>query len=184
MQNTRLSSQRFSICHAFLAMIMVVATSNYLVQFPINDWLTWGALPYPISFLVTELTNRFYGPKTARHVVYAGFILATLLSVWLANPKIAFASGSAFLISQLLDIFIFNRLRQATWWYAPFFASFLASVVDTIVFWNMAFWRESVPLLTWALGDFSIKFLMDAAMLIPFRIAIQRFFSPALDCKI
>ncbi len=155
-------------------MIIVVASSNYLVQFPINDWLTWGALPYPISFLVTELTNRFYGPKKARRVVYAGFLLAVILSFWLAPPKIAFASGSAFLISQLLDISIFNRFRQGPWWYAPFFASCLASIVDTAIFWNIAFYGENVPLLTWAIGDFLVKLLLDVVLLLPFRLFLNR----------
>lgn len=92
----------------FLSMLLCVIASNYLVLFPINDWLTWGAFPYPISFLVTELTNRFYGPKVARRVIYVGFAMGVILSIWLATPKIAFASGLAFLISQLLDVSIFN----------------------------------------------------------------------------
>ncbi len=162
------------ISTSFLAMIIIVATSNYLVQFPINDWLTFGALTYPISFLVTELTNRFHGPKTARKVVYAGFAAAVLLSIGLATPKIAFASGLAFLVSQLLDISVFNRLRQGPWWYAPFFASLTASIVDNSLFWSIAFWGEDLPVLTWALGDLSIKLLLDLCMLTPFRMAIRR----------
>jgi len=158
----------------YLAMVLIIAASNYLVQFPINDWLTWGAFPYPISFLVTELTIRYYGPKEARKVVYVGFILAVMISVYLATPKIAFASGLAFLISQLLDISIFNRLRRAPWWASPFFASVLASSVDTGVFWTIAFWGEQVPLLTWSLGDLSIKLILDVAMLAPFRLVINR----------
>lgn len=109
-----------SIRSAYLSMIAIVASCNYLVQFPINDWLTYAAFPYPLSFLVTELTNRLYGSVIARRVVYIGFSLAVLLSFWLATPKIAMASGMAFLISQLLDISVFNSLRQNTWWYAPF----------------------------------------------------------------
>ncbi|HEY4832514.1 MAG TPA: VUT family protein, partial [Waddliaceae bacterium] len=92
-----------NIVNAFLAMIAIVSASNYFVQFPINNWLTWGALIYPISFFVTEVTNRFYGPKIARGVVYAGFACAVVLLIWLATPRIAFASGTAFLLSQLLD---------------------------------------------------------------------------------
>jgi queuosine precursor transporter len=164
----------YSLQSAFLAMMMIVSASNYLVQFPINDWLTFGAFTYPFSFLVTELTNRFYGPKLARQVVYVGFSLAVLLSAWLATPKIAFASGSAFLVSQLLDIFVFNRFRQSTWWYAPFFSSLSASIIDTALFWNIAFWGEQVPLLTWVLGDFGVKLLFDVALLTPFRFAIRK----------
>lgn len=99
-------------CAPILFMMIVVATSNYLVQFPINDWLTFGAFTYPISFVITELTNRLHGPKIARQVVYVGFILAVALSIWTSTPRIAAASGFAFLISQLLDIAIFTKLRN------------------------------------------------------------------------
>jgi len=158
---------------SFLAMILIVSASNYLVLFPINEWLTYGAFTYPVSFLITELTNRFYGPKKARQVVYAGFAVALLFSIWLATPKIACGSGLAFLVSQLLDILVFNKLRQATWWQAPLFSSLLASMIDTMIFWTIAFWGENVPIFTWALGDFSIKLVMDLAMLTPFRFAIR-----------
>lgn len=158
----------------FIAMIAVVAASNVLVMFPINDWLTWGAFPYPITFLITELTNRFYGPKLARKVVYVGFTLAVILSIWLATPKIACASGLAFLISQLLDINVFNYFRQSNWWKAPFFASFAGSCIDATIFWSIAFWGESLPILSWAIGDTSIKLLIDVLMLSPFRMAIRR----------
>ena len=159
---------------SYAAMIVIVAASNYLVQFPINDWLTWGALTYPISFLVTELTNRAFGPALSRRVVYIGFVWAVLVSIWLATPKIALASGSAFLVSQLLDIYIFNRLRQTTWWYGPFYSSLLASLIDTVIFWNIAFYGENVPLFTLALGDFGVKLVLDIAMLTPFRLAMRK----------
>lgn len=155
-------------------MILIVAASNYFVQFGINDWLTWGAFTYPISFLVTELTNRFHGPKIARKVVYAGFAAGVLFSLYLSTPKIALASGAAFLVSQLLDILIFNRLRLAPWWYAPFFASVVASVVDSTIFWNLAFIGEGLPLLTLAIGDTLVKIAVDLSMLTPFRLAIRR----------
>jgi uncharacterized PurR-regulated membrane protein YhhQ (DUF165 family) len=159
---------------AYAAMVAAVMASNFLVLFPINDWLTCGAFTYPFTFLITELTNRFYGPKTARRVVFSGFLLGAFLSIWLATPRIAFASGSAFLIAQLLDISVFNRFRQMKWWYAPLLSSLAASLVDTVLFWNIAFLGEPVPLLTWTLGDFSVKLLMDVAMLTPFRLAIRR----------
>ena len=158
----------------YLAMVVIVASCNYLVQFPINDWLTLGAFAYPLSFLVTEITNNFHGPKIARKVVYVGFFLAVILSTVLATPKIAFASGSAFLISQLLDIYIFNHLRKASWWFAPFFASLIASFVDTGIFFSLAFFGEPVPFVTWAIGDFLVKLSCDALMLIPFRLAIRK----------
>lgn len=164
----------FKLTTSFLAMIFIVALSNYLVQFPLNDWLTLAAFPYPISFLVTEITNRVHGPQKARKVVYAGFAVAVLLSFALATPKIALASGLAFVVSQLLDIYVFNQFRQSTWWYAPLFASLIASIVDTLLFFYIAFWGEAVPIFTWACGDFSVKVLIDFLMLTPFRFALRR----------
>lgn len=163
-----------SIRSAYLAMMVIVTSSNYLVQFPLNDWLTLGAFTYPFSFLVTELTNRFHGPIVARRVITVGFILAVMLSILIATPKIALASGMAFLISQLLDVTVFNRLRQSIWWTAPFFASVSASFVDTAFFWNLAFWGETVPYLQWAFFDFLIKLIFDLLMLMPFRMAIRK----------
>ena len=104
-----------------LAMTVIVVASNWLVQFPINDLLTWGAITYPFSFLVTDLTTGSTG-RSARRVVWAGFALAVLLSIWLATPRIALASGTAFLAGQLLDIQVFQRLRAGSWWRAPWSA--------------------------------------------------------------
>jgi len=163
-----------SIQMAYLAMIATVASFNYLVLFPINDWLTWGAFPYPVAFLITELTNKFHGVEKARRVVFVGFLAAAILSIWLATPKIAFASASAFLVAQLLDVSIFNRLRHQPWWCGIFLASTLASIVDTVIFWSLAFYGEQVPIVTWALGDFGVKFGLDILMLVPFRLAIRR----------
>lgn len=121
------------------AMVIVVTVSNIAVQYPINDWWTWGAFTYPVAFLVTDLTNRALGPGAARRVVYAGFALAVVLSIWLATPRIALASGTAFLAAQLLDIAIFDRLRRASWWRAPLVSSTLSSVLDTALFFSLAF---------------------------------------------
>jgi len=151
------------------AMAVVVTSANVLVQIPINDWLTWGAFTYPVSFLVTDLTNRALGPGVARRVVYAGFALAVVLSIVLATWRIALASGSAFLIAQLLDIYIFDRLRRGVWWRAPFVSSFLASAVDTAWFFSVAFAGTGLPWVTWAVGDYGVKLTMALAMLIPFR---------------
>jgi len=133
---------------AIAAMVAIVAASNFLVQFPVQlqlgpvnlaDLLTWGAFTYPIAFLVTDLTNRHFGPQRARLVVVAGFVVAVILSVWLATPRIAIASGTAFLLAQLLDISIFDRLRQRPWWQAPLFSSLVSSALDTLVFFSLAF---------------------------------------------
>lgn len=159
----------------YIAIITSVAASNFLVQFPLNDWLTLGAFTYPLSFLVNELTNQFYGPNKARRVVTVGFVIGLFLSILLATPKIAFASGVAYLSSQLADIGVFSHLRRhAVWWFAPFLSSLAASIIDTSLFFSLAFWGENLPALTWALGDFGVKLVMDLAMLTPFRLALRR----------
>lgn len=163
---------------AATAMMLVVAASNYLVQFPLphpalRDWLTWGALTYPFAFLVTDITNRFLGPALARRVVYVGFALGVLLSLILASPRIALASGSAFLVGQLLDITVFNRLRGLSWWKAPLLSSFLASLVDTFLFFSLAFAGTTMPWVTLALGDLAVKLAFAVLLLVPFRAALS-----------
>ena len=156
------------------AMAIIVAVSNYAVQFPLNDWLTWGALTYPITFLVTDLTNRAHGAASTRRVVYAGFACAVILSIWLASPRIALASGTAFLIAQLSDVYIFDRLRARPWWQAPLGSSAIASALDTGLFFSLAFVGTGVPWQTLAMGDLVVKFSMAACMLIPFRVLLSR----------
>ena len=156
------------------AMAIIVAVSNYAVQFPINEWLTWGALTYPVTFLVTDLTNRWYGAAATRRVVYVGFALAVILSIWLATPRIALASGSAFLIAQLSDVYIFDRLRNRSWWQAPLGSSVIASMIDTCLFFSVAFYGTGVPWPTLALGDMIAKFSMAAVLLVPFRMMLSR----------
>lgn len=155
------------------AMVVVVCASNVLVQIPINDWLTWGALSYPVSFLITDLTNRALGPQRARRVVYVGFAIAVVLSVYLATPRIAVASGTAFLLAQVTDIFIFNRLRRLAWWRAPLISSTVASALDTALFFSLAFAATGLPWVTWALGDYAVKVGVALVMLIPFRLMLR-----------
>ncbi|MEM6676307.1 MAG: VUT family protein [Pseudomonadota bacterium] len=175
-----------------IAMAAIVTLSNVLVQYPFNTWLTWGAFTYPFAFLVTDLANRLLGPAAARRVVLAGFVLAVGLSVWLATPRIAIASGTAFFAAQMLDVAIFDRLRQGAWWRAPVVSSTLGSAVDTLLFFSLAFaptfaflgddaaWAaEPVPLLGigpavafWiglAVGDFLVKLVLVGVALVPFR---------------
>lgn len=127
-----------------VAMMAVVAASNVLVQYPVQQFglaevLTWGAFTYPLAFLVNDLTNRRFGPAVARRVVYIGFALAVVLSIALATPRIALASGTAFLVGQLLDIGVFNRLRRLSWWQAPLAGSLIGSALDTVIFFSLAF---------------------------------------------
>lgn len=143
---------------ALAAMTLVVLASNILVQHPVafaglSDYLTWGAFSYPFAFLVTDLSNRRFGPKGARRVVYAGFVLAVLLSAVFATPRIALASGSAFLAAQLLDIAIFSRLRGLAWWLPPFASSVVSSALDTAIFFSLAFYCGPLPGLGLTVSD-------------------------------
>jgi uncharacterized PurR-regulated membrane protein YhhQ (DUF165 family) len=169
-----------------LAMSLVVALSNFAVQYPIQqfglaDYLTWGALTYPLVFLVTDLTNRRFGAAETRKVVYVGFAVAVVLSIWLASPRIAIASGSAFLFGQLLDITVFNWLRRQAWWRAPLAGSLIGSALDTALFFSLAFAGDpsmsgpvvygavAVPLwMGLAFFDFCVKVAMALVLLIPY----------------
>jgi len=162
-------ARRASWAIPFVAMAAVVVASNVLVQFPLGDWLTWGAFTYPFAFLVTDLTNRRLGTDAARRVAIAGFVAAVVLSIWLATPRIALASGTAFLTAQLLDVTLFDRLRRRPWWQAPLASSTLASIWDTAVFFSLAFAGTGLPWVTWAVGDLGVKLAMALALLIPFR---------------
>ena len=172
MNHAALPPSRSQLVVATAAMVVVVLSSNILVQYPINDWLTWGAFTYPFAFLVSEWTNRQHGPAMARRIAWAGFAVAVAVSAVLAPPRIAAASGMAFIVSQLLDITVFNRLRHGTWWRAPLVATVLAACLDTAVFWSIAFAGEPLPWMSWALGDLGIKLLMGVVMLLPFRLLL------------
>lgn len=166
-----------SLVLPILAMVGVVVASNILVQHQINDFLTWGAFTFPIAFLVTDLTNRRFGPLRARRVVYIGFLFGVALSVWFAGWRIGIASGVAFLAGQLLDVFVFDRLRRMTWWRAPLISSITASAVDTALFFSLAFAGTGVPWVTLGLGDYGVKLAMAAALLVPYG-AVMRFVAP------
>ncbi len=167
-------NQRGGLTLLVAAMVAIVASANYLVQFPVNDWLTWGALTYPVSYFVTDLTNRWYGAKRARRVVYVGFVLAVILSIWLASPRIALASGAAFLVSQLMDVAIFNRLRARPWWRAPLVSSVIGSLVDTALFFALAFFGTEIAWVTLAAGDYAVKVAIALVMLGPYRMVLAR----------
>ncbi len=172
-----INTRQFTI--AFVIMVIVVVASNVLVQYPINNWLTWGALTYPVSFLITDLLNRRFGPVVARRVVYVGFIAGLVASIWLASPRIALASGSAFMLAQLTDINIFNRLRNQSWWRAPFVGGAFAAFIDTFAFFFIAFVGTDMPWTTLLLGDLSVKLTINLLMLAPFRALMWNLAKPA-----
>ena len=154
-------------------MAAIVVLSNYLVNIPINDWWTYGAFSYPLAFLVTDITNRNLGPQKARYVIYVGFALGVALSL-LVDMRIAIASGTAFLIAQLLDVVIFNRLRNAKqWWLAPLSSSFITSAIDTALFFSIAFYATGLPWITWGIGDFAAKIIVALLALLPYRLLLN-----------
>jgi len=168
-----LASPRHAPLAAFtLAMVLVILSSNVLVQTPLNDWLTWGAITYPFSFLITDLANRYYGLGFARKVVYAGFVIALLLSAYYATPRIALASGTAFLVAELVDVHIFDRLRRRAWWQPPLISTLIGSALDTAVFFSLAFYATDMPWVTLGLGDFGAKVALALVTLLPFRAAL------------
>lgn len=154
---------------AVLSMALVVISSNILVQLPLNDWLTWGALTYPLAFLVTDLLNRRFGPQATRRVAWAGFAAALTSSIWVASPRIALASGLAYISAQLVDIHVFDRLRYQRWWRAPLVSGTLAALLDTALFFMVAFGGSHTPWVNWMAGDMVIKLGVNIGMLAPFR---------------
>ena len=161
---------------------IVIIVSNYLVQFPINKFnlqnlLTYGALSYPITFLITDLANRRFGKKKARKLVYVGFVVGILLTLFVSTNfkdiisiRIAIGSGTAFLAAQLVDIEIFQRFRNNAWFVAPMTSSFFGSIIDTFLFFSISFLGTGVPWVTLAFGDLFVKLLMVILMLIPFKL--------------
>jgi uncharacterized integral membrane protein (TIGR00697 family) len=168
-----------------ILMGVVVLSSNYLVQFPINYYglseiLTYGAFSYPVAFLITDLANRFYGKLVARKIVYIGFFIGIVFTLLfstdfadLISIRIAIGSGVAFITAQLLDIQIFDRLRKKEWFIAPLTSSFIGSTVDTFLFFSISFYATGVPWITLSLGDLAVKLFVSLVMLIPFRILLK-----------
>ena len=166
---------------------VVVLISNYLVQFPINyfglnEILTYGAFSYPIAFLITDLANRSYGKLIARQIVYIGFVIGISFTLIfstnfadLISIRIAVGSGTAFLVAQLIDVQIFDKLRKKDWFIAPLTSSIIGSTVDTFLFFSISFYATGVPWVTLSLGDLTIKILITLLMLIPFRLLLKKF---------
>ena len=163
-------------------MASVVALSNYLVQFPINYFgleslLTYGAFSYPVAFLITDLSNRRYGKNIAKKIVYSGFFLGVFLTLYfstnysdLISIRIAVGSGTAFLVAQLVDVNIFDRLRKKIWFIAPLTSSFVGSIIDTFLFFSISFYGTGINWITLSFGDLSVKIIVALVMLIPFRL--------------
>ena len=163
----------------------VVLASNYLVQFPIKHYgleeiLTYGAFSYPIAFLITDLANRSFGKIVARRIVYIGFAIGISFTLLfstnftdLISIRIAIGSGTAFLVAQLLDVQIFDKLRKKEWFVAPLTSSLIGSTIDTFIFFSISFYGTGIPWITLSLGDLSVKIFVALMMLIPFRLLLK-----------
>ena len=175
---------RFFYILAF-SMALVVALSNYLVQFPVSylglkDLLTYGAFSYPVAFLITDLSNRRYGKNTAKKIVYVGFALGVFLTFYfstnysnLISIRIAIGSGTAFLIAQSIDVNIFDRLRNKIWFIAPLTSSLIGSTIDTFLFFSISFYGTGINWVTLSFGDLFVKIFVALVMLIPFRLLLS-----------
>ena len=165
---------------------LVVIASNYLVQFPVNFYhlenlLTYGAFSYPITFLITDLANRAFGKKNARYIVLIGFFIGIILTLFVSTNfedvisiRIAIGSATAFIIAQNLDVNIFDLLRNKKWYVAPLISSIIGSIIDTFLFFSIAFYSTGIPWVTLALGDLAIKLIIALVMLIPFKLLISK----------
>ena len=175
---------RFFFILAFL-MALVVALSNYFVQFPVNyfglkDLLTYGAFSYPVAFLITDLSNRRYGKNTAKKIVYLGFALGVFITLYFSTNysdfisiRIAIGSGTAFIIAQLIDVNIFDKLRYKIWFAAPLTSSFIGSIIDTFLFFSISFYGTGIHWITLSFGDLFVKIFVALVMLIPFRLLLS-----------
>ncbi len=169
-----------------ICMAIMVTISNFLVQYPVNyfglnEILTYGAFSYPITFLITDLANRKYGKDKARKIVYLGFLLGVILTLFfstnfkdLISIRIAIGSGTAFLTAQLLDVQVFDKLRKRAWFVAPLASSILGSFVDTVLFFFISFYKTGLPWISLSIGDFSVKVLIALVMLVPFRFLLNK----------
>ena len=175
---------KFFFILAFL-MALIVALSNYLVQFPVHHFdlqnlLTYGAFTYPVAFLITDLANRSYGKNTAKKIVYMGFALGVFLTFYfstnysdLISIRIAIGSGTAFLIAQLIDVNIFDKLRNKIWFAAPLISSLIGSSIDTFLFFSISFYGIDNNWITLAFGDLFVKIFAAIILLIPFRLLLS-----------
>ena len=166
---------------------IVVLSSNYLVQFPIHYYglseiLTYGAFTYPIAFLITDLANRSYGKDIAKKIVYFGFFIGISFTLFfstnfseLISIRIAIGSGTAFIVSQRIDIYVFDKLRNKYWFIPPLASSINGSVIDTFLFFSIAFYATDIPWFTLAIGDLAVKLFVALLMLIPFRMLLRTF---------
>ena len=185
---------RFFFILAF-SMALVVALSNYLVQFPVKYFdlqniFTYGAFSYPVAFLITDLANRRYGKNTTKKIVYLGFALGVIITLYfstnfsdLISIRIAIGSGTAFIVAQLIDVNIFDKLRHKIWFVAPLISSLAGSTIDTFLFFSISFYGTGVNWVTLSFGDLFIKIFVALAMLVPFRLLLTHIKENSIEEK-
>ena len=166
------------------SMGLIVLASNFLVQFPVKyyglqDILTYGAFSYPVAFLITDLANRSYGKTAAKKIVYIGFSIGVSFTLLfstnfadLISIRIAIGSGTAFIVAQLLDVKIFDKLRNKRWFIAPLSSSVIGSTIDTFLFFSIAFYATGIPWISLSFGDLAVKLTVALLMLFPFRLLL------------
>ena len=166
------------------SMGLIVLASNFLVQFPVKyyglqDILTYGAFSYPVAFLITDLANRSYGKTAAKKIVYIGFSIGVSFTLLFSTNfadfisiRIAIGSGTAFIVAQLLDVQIFDKLRNKRWFIAPLGSSVIGSTIDTFLFFSIAFYATGIPWISLSFGDLAVKLAVALLMLLPFRLLL------------
>lgn len=196
--------------------LVVIAASNYLVQIPVTVFgfqTTWGAFTFPIIFLATDLTIRLYGAQHARRIIFLAMIPAIIISYLLSViffegnftgfsqlselntfvARIAVASFLAYVIGQLLDIFVFSALRKNTgnntnknWWIPPAFSSVIGTLIDTIIFFVIAFYKSTDEFMAnnWpeiAMVDYVFKLVVSLLIFVPIYGVLMNSFSKKLS---
>mgnify|MGYP001445525319 FL=1 len=166
------------------SMGLIVLASNFLVQYPVKyyglqDILTYGAFSYPVAFLITDLANRSYGKTAAKKIVYIGFSIGVSFTLLFSTNfadfisiRIAIGSGTAFIVAQLLDVKIFDKLRNKRWFIAPLSSSVIGSTIDTFLFFSIAFYATGIPWISLSFGDLAVKLTVALLMLLPFRLLL------------
>ncbi|KXK40796.1 MAG: 7-cyano-7-deazaguanine/7-aminomethyl-7-deazaguanine transporter [Saprospiraceae bacterium] len=184
--------------------VLIIAASNYLVQLPVTVLgfhATWGAFVFPFIFLTTDLTVRIFGALQAKRIVFYAMVPALIVSYvitvlfrdaqWTGIEslghfnlfvfRIAMASLSAYVVGQIMDIFVFNKLRQhEVWWYAPLASAIVGNLVDTFTFFTIAFYKTSDTylaehLVEIAIVDYAFKIIINSVLFLPmYKVVLDR----------
>lgn len=196
MSNFTSAQQRNALLYLAMFHLIIIASSNYLVQLPFTVFgfhTTWGAFTFPFIFLATDLTVRIFGAKMARKIIFLVMLPALVVSYLLSVvffegqyqgfahlgefnlfvARIAAASFMAYLLGQVLDVQVFNRLRQMKqWWIAPTCSTLVGNALDTLAFFSVAFYQSPDPFMAehWmeiAVVDYCFKLVISLGLFVP-----------------